>query len=44
MTCQRHVLLERATLERRLAGFVTRGDADLTAAVTSTAAPGVDDS
>jgi hypothetical protein len=33
MTCQRHVLLERATLERRLGGFVSRGDAALTAAV-----------
>ena len=31
--CGRHVLLERATLERRLAGFVTRGDADLSAAI-----------
>jgi hypothetical protein len=31
--CGRHVLLERATLERRLAGFVTRGDAELTAAI-----------
>jgi hypothetical protein len=33
MTCERHVLLERATLERRLGGFVSRGDAALTAAV-----------
>jgi hypothetical protein len=33
MTCQRHVLLERASLERRLGGFVSRGDAALTAAV-----------
>jgi hypothetical protein len=43
-TCGRHVLLERATLERRLAGFVSRGDPALTAAVTgdarSTAADG----
>lgn len=31
--CGRHVLMERATLERRLAGFVERGDADLTAAL-----------
>ena len=31
--CGRHVLLERSTLERRLAGFVTRGDAAVTAAV-----------
>jgi hypothetical protein len=29
-TCGRHVLLERATLERRLAGFVERGDRALT--------------
>lgn len=35
MTCQRHVLLERTTLERRLAGFVARGDEALTAAVTA---------
>jgi hypothetical protein len=34
-TCGRHVLLERRTLERRLAGFVTRGDPALTAAVTN---------
>ncbi len=32
-TCGRHVLLERVTLERRLVGFVERGDAALTAAV-----------
>lgn len=32
-TCLRHVLLERRTLERRLAGFVRRGDAAITAAV-----------
>lgn len=32
-TCGRHVLLERATLERRLAGFVERGDPTITAAV-----------
>ena len=25
-TCSRHVLLERRTLERRLAGFVSRAD------------------
>ena len=31
--CGRHVLLERATLERRLAGFVERGDPALTPAV-----------
>jgi hypothetical protein len=32
-TCGRHVLIERAALERRLAGFVERGDATITAAV-----------
>jgi hypothetical protein len=32
-TCSRHVLLERAALERRLVGFVERGDAAVTAAV-----------
>lgn len=34
-TCDRHVLIERATLERRLAGFVERGDPAITAAVTA---------
>jgi hypothetical protein len=47
MTCQRHVLLERATLERRLGGFVSRGDVALTAAVEggsdgTPATPGTD--
>jgi hypothetical protein len=44
MTCQRHVLLERATLERRLGGFVSRGDAAMTAAVegATDGLPGVD--
>ena len=32
--CGRHVLLERATLERRLREFVQRGDPAITAAVT----------
>lgn len=32
-TCDRHVLIERAMLERRLAGFVERGDPSITAAV-----------
>jgi hypothetical protein len=41
-TCGRHVLLERATLERRLAGFVSRGDPALTAAVTGDARPAAD--
>jgi hypothetical protein len=26
-TCARHILLERRTVERRLVGFVSRGDA-----------------
>ena len=34
-TCDRHVLLERATLERRLAEFVERGDPLITAAVAA---------
>ena len=37
-TCGRHVLLERATLERRFVEFVQRGDAALNAAVAR--APG----
>lgn len=32
--CGRHVLLDRRLLEARLAGFVTRGDAAMSAAVT----------
>ena len=35
-TCGRHLLLERRTVERRLAGFVSRGDPAVTAAVTGT--------
>jgi len=35
-TCGRHVLLERRTLEHRLAGFVSRGDPIVTAAVEGT--------
>ena len=31
--CGRHVLVERRTVERRLADFVSRGDAALSAAV-----------
>jgi hypothetical protein len=30
--CSRHILLERAVLERRLTGFVARGDPAITAA------------
>jgi hypothetical protein len=36
------VLLERASLERRFAGFVERGDAALTAAVDPSHVPGDD--
>jgi hypothetical protein len=32
-SCARHVLLDRRTLEARIAGFVSRGDAALTRAV-----------
>ena len=32
--CGRHVLLERRTLERRLAGFVERGDPAISSALT----------
>ena len=32
-TCQRHVLIERPTLERRIVAFVSRGDPAITAAV-----------
>jgi hypothetical protein len=32
-TCARHVLLSRPAVERRLAGFETRGDAAISAAV-----------
>jgi hypothetical protein len=32
-TCARHVLIERAALERRVVEFVTRGDPALSAAV-----------
>jgi hypothetical protein len=38
LTCDRHVLIERRVLERRLSSFVSRGDAALTAA---TAPPSV---
>jgi len=32
-TCGRRVLIERSALERRISGFVQRGDASMTAAV-----------
>jgi hypothetical protein len=35
LTCGRHVLLERRALERRLVGFVSRGDPAITAAVSA---------
>jgi hypothetical protein len=38
-TCGRHVLIERRTLERRFAGWVERGDPELTAAVTPAPSP-----
>lgn len=37
--CGRHVMLERRTLEQRLHGFVSRGDAAMTAAVAPRPAP-----
>jgi hypothetical protein len=33
LACGRHVLLERAVLERRLVGFVGRGDPEITRAI-----------
>jgi hypothetical protein len=33
-TCGRHVMIDRRTLERRLAGFVSRGDAEVTKATS----------
>jgi hypothetical protein len=35
--CDRHVLIERRTLERRVVAFVSRGDAALSAAVAPVA-------
>jgi hypothetical protein len=32
-TCDRHVMVERRTVERRLGGFVSRGDPKLSAAL-----------
>ena len=37
-TCGRHVLLDRRVLESRLAGFVTRGDAAMSAAAAPSSA------
>lgn len=33
VTCDRHVLIDRASLERRIADFVERGDPGMTAAL-----------
>ena len=41
--CNRHVLIERPTLERRFAAFVERGDPALTAAIGGPAVPGTDE-
>ena len=38
-TCGRHVLLERRVLEGRLAGFESRGDPAVTAAVSGAGNP-----
>ena len=38
-TCGRHVLLERRVLEARMAGFVSRGDPAMTAAISASPAP-----
>jgi len=41
-TCGRHVMVERRTVERRLAGFVSRGDPGLSAAVSPIARDATD--
>ncbi len=41
-TCGRHVLIDRRQLERRVLGFVERGDPTLTAALTPTPTPPAD--
>jgi len=38
-TCRRHVLVERPALERRIAGFVSRGDPAMSAAVAPASKP-----
>jgi len=38
-TCSRHVLVERPAVERRIAGFVRRGDPAMSAAVAPTPRP-----
>ena len=39
-TCGRRVLIGRPTLERRIAGFISRGDPVISAALTPHADPG----
>jgi hypothetical protein len=39
LTCARHVLVERRSLERRIVAFVERGDPSLTAALRPPGAP-----
>jgi hypothetical protein len=41
-TCGRHVLIERRSLERRLAVFVSRGDPGLSQATTPAMADGTE--
>jgi hypothetical protein len=41
-TCGRHVLIERRSLERRLAVFVSRGDPGLSHATTPATADGTE--
>lgn len=38
-TCNRHVLLDRRTLERRLVGFTSRGDLAMSQAVGPSSTP-----
>ena len=38
-TCGRHVLVERPAIERRIAGFVSRGDPAMSAAVAPAPKP-----
>jgi hypothetical protein len=41
--CQRHVMIERRVLERRLVSFVSRGDAALSAALRPVSTPTPED-
>jgi len=38
-TCRRHILVDRPALERRIAGFVSRGDPAMSAAVAPASKP-----